>query len=114
MPPPVASSHSSGTTEATGDNKECTCDSEGFIIDVIKKPDNYSNKDLPVTADSCWSCSFIPVAMLWCSMQHDVWSIAEDELAVALQVIFNTVYLTVKYHVTTVGSIFAVVHTTFP
>lgn len=111
MSPPAISAHIFGTTEATGETKDCPCNLEGYIIDVAKKHSDYSNKDLPVSVDAHWSCSFIPTAMLWCSVQCDIWSIAKDELAAALQVIFNMVYPGVKYRVMTASSVFTVVCT---
>ncbi|KAF9230592.1 hypothetical protein BU15DRAFT_69068 [Melanogaster broomeanus] len=91
----------SNTSMPAGDRN-----TETYIIDVFKKRADYSNKDLPVPSDQRWSRSFISTATLWCSVQPNMWSVPEDELASALGAIFKVVYPGVKYKVTTSGSVF--------
>ncbi|KAG8218121.1 hypothetical protein J3R82DRAFT_3651 [Butyriboletus roseoflavus] len=50
----------------------------------------------------------MPTTTLWCSIQANMWSIPDDELAIALQTIFQVVYPDIKYHVVTNGSMFSV------
>jgi len=89
-------------------------DKDGYIIDAIKKCHEYTNKDLPVHTDSHWSRTFISTITLWCSTQSNMWNIPNEELAAALQVIFDTVYPNIKYRVTTTGSVFSVVSLLIP
>ncbi|KIK90466.1 hypothetical protein PAXRUDRAFT_69032, partial [Paxillus rubicundulus Ve08.2h10] len=55
-----------------------------------------SSKDLPVHSDSRWSHGVIAMIMLWYSIQPSIWSITEEDMATALQVIFDTVYPGIK------------------
>ena len=83
---------------------------EGYITEAIKKRSEYTHRDLPVPYDQRWSHSFISTALLWYSVQKNVWSIPkEHHLASALQRIFNVVYPGINYRVTPAGSVFAVV-----
>ena len=107
--PSVSSADS--TSIPVGNLPEQACDADGYIIDVIKKRSEYSNKDLPMPSDHRWSQSFIPMATLWCNVQKNVWSVPDEELASALQLIFNIVYPDIKHRVTTSGSVFLVVST---
>jgi len=107
--PSVSSTDS--TSLPAGNLPEWACDADGYIIDIIKKCSEYSNKDLPVPSDHHWSRSFIPMATLWCSIQKNVWSVPDEELASVLQLIFNIVYPDIKHRVTTSGSVFSVVGT---
>lgn len=88
-------------------------DKDGYIIDAVKKRHEYNNKDLPVPVDFRWSRSFISTVTLWCSTQSNIWNIPDEELAVALQLVFNTIYPDIKYRVTTTGSVFSVVSLVF-
>ncbi|KIK80210.1 hypothetical protein PAXRUDRAFT_159252, partial [Paxillus rubicundulus Ve08.2h10] len=83
-------------------------DMDGYIIEAIKKCSLYSTKDLPVPSDHRWSRGVIATLTLWCGVQPNIWSIPEEDFAAALQTIFNVVYPTVKYRVTTVGSVHVV------
>ena len=94
---------------STKGSQEHICDKDGYVIDVVKKWADYVNGDLPMQVDTHWSWSFIPTAMLWFSIQTNIWNIPDDELAAALQKIFNMIYPDVKYHITTTGSVFSVV-----
>ena len=86
---------------------------DGYIVDIVKKRHEYNNKDLPVPVDSHWSKSFISTVTLWCSTRPNVWNIPDEELTVALQLVFNAVYPDIKYHVTITGSVFSVVSLIF-
>ena len=90
-------------------SQEHICDKDGYVIDVVKKQADYVNGDLPMQVDSHWSRSFIPTATLWCSIQTNIWNIPDNELAAALQKIFNVIYPDVKYRITTTSSVFSVV-----
>ncbi|KAF9234885.1 hypothetical protein BU15DRAFT_65319 [Melanogaster broomeanus] len=81
---------------------------DGYIIETIKKRCDYSNKDLPVASDHRWSRGVIATVTLWCGIQDNVWSIPEDKLTAALQVIIDVVYPGLKYRVTPAGSVFGV------
>ncbi|KIJ67661.1 hypothetical protein HYDPIDRAFT_165537 [Hydnomerulius pinastri MD-312] len=83
-------------------------DADGYILKTIKKRNKYSSKDLPVPGDNRWSRGVIATITLWCSVQPNVWSIPEEQMAPALQVIFDNVYPGIKYRVTPAGSIFAI------
>jgi len=104
-------SSADSTSPASGNLQERACDADGYIIDVVKKRSEYNNKDLPVPSDHRWSRSFIPMATLWCSVQKNIWSVPDEQLASALQLIFNVVYPDIKHQVTTSGSVFSVVST---
>ena len=86
---------------------------DGYIVDIVKKRHEYNNKDLPVPVDSRWSKSFISTVTLWCSTRPNVWNIPDEELTVALQLVFNAVYPDIKYCVTITGSVFSVVSLIF-
>ncbi|KIK80414.1 hypothetical protein PAXRUDRAFT_158774 [Paxillus rubicundulus Ve08.2h10] len=81
---------------------------DGYIIKAIKKCSLYSTKDLPVPSDHRWSHGIIATLTLWCGVQPNIWSIPEEDFAAALQTIFNVVYPSVKYRVTTVRSVHVV------
>ncbi|KIJ10191.1 hypothetical protein PAXINDRAFT_16761 [Paxillus involutus ATCC 200175] len=83
-------------------------DTNGYIVEVIKKRNKYSSKDLPVPSDSRWSHGVIAMIMLWCSVQPNMWSIPEEDMVTALQVIFDTVYPGIKYRVNPAGSVFVI------
>ncbi|KAF8128937.1 hypothetical protein EV363DRAFT_1339240 [Boletus edulis] len=80
---------------------------EGYLCEAIKKSYEYTTKDLPIPCDKRWSHAFISTAMLWYSVQKNVWNVPTEEFASALQRIFNVVYPDVKYMVTPAGSVFA-------
>lgn len=103
--PPEIESNASLVTHSV----ERAYDKDRYIIDAVKKRHEYNNKDLPIPIDSRWSRSFISTVTLWCSTQPNIWNIPDEPLAVTLQLVFNTVYLDVKYHVTTTGLVFSVV-----
>jgi hypothetical protein len=84
-------------------------DNQGYIIEALKKRCEYTNRDLPVPCDQRWSRAFISTAILWYSVQKNIWNVPKEELASALQRIFNVVYPSIKYRVTPAGSVFAVV-----
>ena len=88
-------------------------DKDGYIIDTVKKHHEYNNKNLPVPVDFRWLRLFISTVMLWCSTQSNIWNIPDEELVVALQLVFNTIYLDIKYCVTTMGSVFSVISLVF-
>ncbi|KIM51398.1 hypothetical protein SCLCIDRAFT_33465 [Scleroderma citrinum Foug A] len=101
-------SSADSTSPPSSNLPEWACDADGYIIDTVKKHSEYNNKDLPVPSDHCWSRLFIPMATLWCSVQKNVWSVPNEELASALQLIFNVMYPDIKHLVTTSGSVFSV------
>ncbi|KAN0073642.1 hypothetical protein V8E55_012183 [Tylopilus felleus] len=94
------------TTEPFKSSQGCIHDEDGYIVDIVKK--QYLNKDLLVSIDHHWSRSFISTVTLWCSIQDNVWDIPDDKLIPVLQTIFNVIYLDVKYHITSTGSVFHV------
>ena len=104
-------SSANSTSPPSGNLPEQACDADGYIINTVKKHSEYNNKDLPMPSDHCWSQSFIPMATLWCSVQKNIWSVPNEELASALQLIFNVMYPDIKHQVTTSGSVFLVVGT---
>lgn len=89
-------------------------DNEGYIIEVIKKPSEYTNRDLPVPCDQRWSHSFMSTAILWYSVQKNIWNIPKEDFASALQRIFNVVYPDINYRVTPAGAVFALVCPSVP
>ncbi|KIM49988.1 hypothetical protein SCLCIDRAFT_34818 [Scleroderma citrinum Foug A] len=101
-------SSADSTSPPSGNLPEQACNADGYIINAVKKHSEYNNKDLPVPSDHHWSQLFIPMATLWCSVQKNVWSVPDEELASALQLIFNIVYPDIKHWVTTSGSVFSV------
>ena len=84
-------------------------DDQGYVIEAVKQRCEYTHRDLPVPCDQRWSRSFISTAILWYSVQNNIWNVPDEELAFALQCIFNVVYPGTKYRVTPAGSVFAVV-----
>lgn len=94
-------------TSRVGASQGHRCGPDGYLIDIVKK--QYNNKDLPVPTDHRWSRTFISTATLWCSVQSNMWNVPDEQLASALQQIFEVVYPNVKYRVTPAGSVFSVV-----
>lgn len=106
-PTVVASSNTSinSQTQKSGIRRNA----DGYITESIKPRNKYTMKDLPVPGDNRWSHGVIATMTLWCSTQPNPWTIPEEKMAPALQIIFNNVYPNVKYHVTPSGSVFAIV-----
>ena len=106
----VVSSLTDPTSRIEGSQVQCSesgCGLDGYLINIIKK--QYNNKDLPVPTDHRWSRAFVSTATLWCSVQPNVWNVLDEQLASALQQIFEVVYPDIKYRVTPTGSVFLVV-----
>ncbi|KIK92861.1 hypothetical protein PAXRUDRAFT_791077 [Paxillus rubicundulus Ve08.2h10] len=78
-------------------------------MEIIKRCSDYSNVDLPVAANTVWLGTFINTITLWISVQPDIWLIPEEDLVVALQTTFNTVYPQVPYTMTAQGSVYVIV-----
>ncbi|KAG6371432.1 hypothetical protein JVT61DRAFT_9445 [Boletus reticuloceps] len=76
-------------------------DTDGFIIESVKKCSEYTMKDLPVPSDYRWSRGVIGTLTLWCGTQPNIWVIPNEPFAAALQDIFNVIHPGIKYHVTT-------------
>jgi len=66
---------------------------------------------IPETRVDIWYLcySLISTTTLWCSVQPNVWNMLDEQLATALQQIFEVLYPNVKYCVTPTGSVFSVV-----
>lgn len=108
-PDPTLGCISAGCMPERQDIRCRRVDNEGYIIEATKERSTYTKRDLPVPCDQRWSHSFISTAILWFSVQNNIWNVTEEEFASALQTIFNVVYPGIKYRVAPTGSVFAVV-----
>ena len=83
-------------------------DQDGYIVEITKK--KYTIKDLSVPSnDSRWSCGLVSTMTLWTASQPNPWVIPEESLVAAIQVIWNIVFLEIKYRVLLNGSVMGIV-----
>lgn len=109
LPDPTLGCISAGCMPERQDIQNRRVDNEGYLIEATKERSAYTKRDLPVPCDRRWSHSFTSTAILWYSVQNNVWNVPEEMLVSALQRIFSVVYPGIKYRVIPTGSVFAVV-----
>lgn len=70
-----------------------------------------NNRDLPdgVHNKDRWHRKFIPTFLWWVAKQSDPWNLDDDEVVVALQLIWDVIYPNIAYTVEQKGAVVAVV-----